>query len=220
MAWSLPKLSTDHYPDSDHWHVVQSGQWKQAVQAYSSAVSFVDGLVGEVLEALSHTPYADNTLVVVLSDNGYHLGAKQRWRKMTLWEEATRVPLVIKHSDRLKPARVYEAVSLIDVYPTLLELTGLSGPGHAMDGVSLVPAMSGNERPGGRFAMQAWGGAVALRDRRYRYISYRAGGEELYDHRSDPMEHTNLLASPGTRAQYAEVTSRFNRIIHRYHPGN
>ena len=219
IAWWTPRARTNDYERSDHRKVLDAGAWKSAVRAYSAASTFVDVQLGRVLEALGNSAHADDTIVVVFADNGWHLGEKQRWRKMALWEESTRIPLVVSYSKALPRGReIGSAVSLVDLYPTLLELTGLPSPDHALDGKSLLETLDGGDAAGGRFAMSVWRrGNVAIRDDRWRYIRYAKGGEELYDHADDPMEHVNLLALPDAE-RHAERVAYFNRIIDRYHP--
>ena len=219
LAWRTPRSRSHDYERSDHLRVLRAGAWKQAVQAYSAASTFVDDQIGRILQALENGPYADNTIIVAFADNGWHFGEKQRWRKMALWEESTRIPLIVSYPKALPRGREVEsAVSLVDLYPTLLELAGLPPPGHELDGQSLLQTLDGGDATGERFAMSIWGkGNVAIRNARWRYIRYAKGGEELYDHAGDAMEHTNLLALPDAE-RHAERVAQFNRIIDRYHP--
>ena len=224
IAWATPRTWSNPrnlgYVHSDHHAVVQAGEWRRAVQAYSAACTFIDDLIGRILEALSRSGHGDNTIVVVFSDHGWHLGEKQHWRKMTLWEESTRVPLILRYPEGLPSGRVVkDAVSLVDVYPTLLELAGLPQPPHPLDGNSLT-GIVGGDVAGERYALTALGrGSVAIRDARWRYIRYGSdGGSELYDHRNDPMEHTNILASPAGADRYASRIAHYNELIDAYHP--
>ena len=219
IAWWYPRTKTTDYEGSDHRKVLDAGVWKSAVRAYSAASTFVDDQIGRVLEALDNSVHADNTIVVAFADNGWHLGEKQRWRKMALWEESTRIPLVISYPKMLPRGReVGFAVSLVDLYPTLLEMAGLPAPDHELDGESLIRTLDGGNAAGERFALSVWGrGNVAIRDDRWRYIRYARSGEELYDHAGDRMEHVNLLALPDAE-RHAERVAEFNRIIDRYHP--
>ena len=186
-------------PDRDHASVVEHGEWKRAVQAYLASITFVDELLGRLLDAVDESGHADSTIIVLWGDHGWHLGEKRHWRKFALWEEATRVPLLFAAPpgtpglpEGTKPGAVsHRPVSLMDVYPTLLDLAGL-GSGEGLDGRSLVPLLRDPEA--------AWTPAVttyrrmnhAVRSDDFRYIRYADGSEELYDHRVDPMEWTNL----------------------------
>ena len=221
IAWKSPRSKERDYEHSDHLKILAAGEWKRAVQAYSATSSFVDDQIGRILVALRDSRHADRTIVVVFADNGWHLGEKQRWRKMTLWEESTRIPLILSYPPELPAGRTVDsAVSLIDLYPTLLELAGLPRPDHELDGSSVLPLLAEGGASNDRFAMTVWGrGNVAVRDARWRYIRYSKGGEELYDHENDPMEHTNLLARPDAE-RHTERVAHFNRLIDRYHPRN
>ena len=219
LAWVNTFHGTSDYAHSDHAKVIRAGEWKRAVRAYSAASTFVDEQIGRVLEALQSSPYADNTVVVVFADNGMHLGEKQHWRKKTLWEEGTRIPLILYYPALFPFGGVVEsAVSLVDLYPTLLDLSGLPAPAHPLDGDSLLRAIESPDASEEDFAMSTWGrGNASLRDRRWRYIRYAQGGRELYDHVHDPGEHVNLLRLPDA-ARHAERVERYDRLLDRYHP--
>ncbi len=185
----------------DHVSVTKHGKWQQAVQAYLASINFADDMLGRVLNALDESGHANNTIVVLWSDHGWHLGEKHHWRKFALWEEATRVVLMVYAPpgtpgllEGTRPgARSVRPVNLLDIYPTLLELAGLE-QNPAVDGSSLVPLLRNPGMP--------WSPTVtthgrlnhAVRSENFRYISYADGTEELYDHRVDPMEWTNLAA--------------------------
>ncbi len=186
-------------PGGDHRNVLDVGPryWQELVRAYLACVTFVDAQAGKVLRALEQSPYADNTIVVFWSDHGQHLGEKRHWRKQALWEESTRVPLAIRLPRAKSAGRgTDQPASLLDVYPTLLELTGLPGvPG--LEGMSLGPQLDDLDAVRSEPAVTTWYyNNHAVRDLHYRYIRYRDGSEELYDHRSDPREHRNLAADP------------------------
>ena len=171
--------------------IKDAGKWKQAVRAYLASISCADAHIGKLLDTLDQSPHAKNTIIVLWSDHGWHLGEKQHWHKTTLWEEATRVPLIIS-APGFAPGVCDRPVSLLDLYPTLNALAGFdSDPAH--DGVSLVPLLQNSDATWARPAVIEFGrGNAAVRSDRYRYIRYRAGGEELYDHQNDPYEWTNL----------------------------
>ena len=219
----LPKTldsDLDDLPDAGKafarkkWHkyVVDNDQWKAAVQAYLASMSFADEMVGRLLKALRQSGREKNTIVVLWSDHGYHLGVKQHWEKFALWEQATRVPLIIRAPGVTKAgSSSAEPVSLMDLYPTLCDLTRLPTPPH-VEGYSLSPLL---ERPSMQWDHVAVSTHLfnnhAVRDRRYRYIRYADGSEELYDHESDPLEWRNLAADPSLRGVIESLAERLPR---------
>ncbi|MBL62508.1 MAG: iduronate-2-sulfatase [Opitutae bacterium] len=186
------------------------GKWKEAVRHYLASISFADAQVGRLLNALEKSAHAKNTIVVLWSDHGWHLGEKGHWHKRTLWEEATRVPLVIAAPSHGKPGqRCSRPVSLIDLYPTLLELCRLP-PKAGLDGDSLVPLLKNPQAPRRKPAIIVEAGRhVAIRDERFRYVRYGDGSEELYDHEDDPNEWSNRAKDP----KLAEVKERLAQWI-------
>ena len=179
-------------------------QRRLAVQAYLACISFVDDQVGRVLDALDAGPCAANTIVVLWSDHGYHMGEKKNWGKFTLWEESTRVPLIIAAPGK-SPGRCNRPVSLQDIYPTLMELCGRP-PVDGIDGHSLVPLIEDPGAAWDRPALTTCGYKNhALRSERWRYIRYADGSEELYDHEADPNEWKNLAADPSFAAVKEEL---------------
>ncbi len=197
-------------PTGDHARVLATNNWHRAVQGYLASIAFVDAQVGRLLQAFDQSPYANNTIVVVWGDHGWHLGQKQHWRKFALWEEATRVPLIIVAPGLTKPgSRCERTVSLVDLYPTLCELAGLNIPPQ-VEGRSLVPLLKNPEAPWERPVVTTYGYMNhAVRSERYRYIRYSDGGEELYDHHTDPLEWTNLADRP----EYARVKEELARWL-------
>lgn len=178
-----------------HADIIEKKQWEKAVQAYLASVAFVDDCVGRVWDALQASPYSDNTVVVVWSDHGFHLGEKQKWGKRSLWEESTRVPFIIISPDLKAGQRCARPVGLVDLYPTLVELCGLPEK-SGLDGQSLMPLLVNPDLEWRRPALTTLGpGNHALRSDRWRYIRYADGSEELYDHDVDPAELTNLAGS-------------------------
>ncbi len=184
-----------------HATVVKHGQWAAAVKAYLASVSFVDAQIGRLLDALDRGPHARDTIVVMWSDHGWHLGEKQHWGKWTGWQRATRVPLVIvpaaSSAAFKRGVRCAEPVSLVDLYPTLLELGGLPA-NRSLAGESLV-ALLRQPKPrmatGRRVLTTFDAGNHAVSGERWRYIRYADGSEELYDLETDPNEWHNLAAS-------------------------
>ncbi|QDT05415.1 Choline-sulfatase [Rubripirellula lacrimiformis] len=196
----------------DHYAVVHlsDSYWREMVYGYLACVSFVDAQAGKVLDALADSKYADNTVVVLWSDHGQHLGEKNHWRKQALWEESTRVPLFIKAPGvSASDGACDQVVSLLDLYPTLVDLCGLPAA-PKLDGKSLVPLMLNPTVDRGHPVLSSWYyGNYAVRSDDWRYIRYRDDTEELYDHRTDPGEHTNLAADP----KYASVVEDHKKWI-------
>lgn len=192
-----------------HQAILRTNSWSKAVAAYLASVSFVDAMVGRVLDALDAGPSAGNTIVVLVSDHGYHLGQKEHWRKFALWEEATRIPLVIATPDGMSaPGRSGRTVSLLDIYPTLVELAGLP-PQPDLEGRSLAPLLADPEADWDRPVLSTYGpGNHAVRSERWRYIRYADGSEELYDHDADPHEWTNLAGDPAHAAVKRRLAAR------------
>jgi arylsulfatase A-like enzyme len=188
---------------------IETGEWPNIVQGYLASISFVDHYIGEVLNALENSPYADNTIVVLWGDHGYHIGEKNRFAKHSLWEETSRVPLMIRTPDGAKGQVTSTAVSLLDLYPTLLDLADLPA-NIANEGGSLKALVEGSSAVSGHVAITSYGhGNHAIRDDRYRYIRFSDGTEELYDHQDDPDEWHNLASN----GEYDEVKQQLARHL-------
>ncbi len=180
------------------------GTWREAVRSYLASATFADHQIGRLVDGLALSPHAKSTVIVLWSDHGYHLGEKGHWEKFALWEKTTRVPLIVAAPGKVRPnTRVETPVSLLDLYPTLLELTGLP-PKPGLDGQSLVPLLEDSSREGA-VAMTYQRGNHAVRSNRWRYIRYADGTEELYDHANDPREVSNLAAVKGHEAVIEEL---------------
>ena len=184
-------------PEGDHKKVIEYKQWRKAVQAYLASISFVDTCVGRVVGALDKSGYVDNTVIVLWGDHGWHLGEKLHWRKFVLWEEATHAPLMIIAPSMTKQGgRCSRPVSFIDIYPTLIDVCGLS-PKKELEGKSLLPLLKNPKASWQRPALTTHGrNNHSLRSERWRYIRYSDGTEELYDHNRDELEWTNLANDP------------------------
>ena len=178
-----------------HRPIVESGQWTFAVSSYLSCIHFLDAMLGRIFDALAMGPNGDNTIVVLWSDHGFLLGEKYHWSKFVLWERATRVPLLI-YDPRAgsQGKQCNRTVSLVDLYPTLLELCGLP-PAEGVSGTSLVPLIRNAEASWEQPVLTSASAVThAVRSERWRYIRYGDGSEELYDHRTDPLEWNNLAS--------------------------
>jgi len=196
-------------PNGDHAKIVESGRWKEAVQAYLATIAFADSQVGRLMEGLDKSAYKDNTIVVLWSDHGWSLGEKSHWRKFALWEEPTRTVFCWRVPGVTKPGGVCErTVDYSCIYPTLCALSGLEKPSHleGQDIGSLLkdpaakwdtPAITTHGRENHTVRTEGW-----------RYIRYANGDEELYNDASDPLEYKNLASSPEHAAKKQELAAQ------------
>jgi choline-sulfatase len=186
LHWALPEPRLSQ--------VQAMGQWRNLVRSYLACTSFVDAQIGRLLAALEASGHADDTIVVVWGDHGWHLGEKAITGKNSLWERSTRVPLIFAGPGVTAGQQCGRPVELLDIYPTLVELADLP-PRDDLDGISLVQllkdATAVRERPAITTHNQ---GNHAVRSERWRYIRYADGSEELYDLQADPHEWHNLAA--------------------------
>ena len=196
----LPQIAKDiadreMMPTTD-W-AIKNGEWKYIIQAYLACVSFVDHQVGIVLSALEKSVYKENTIVVLWSDHGYEIGEKGTFGKHTLWSESTRVPLIIKIPGMKGNKKITNPVELLDIYPTLLEITNL--PKNPLnEGKSLVSLINGKTEES-TMAITTYGlNNHSLIDENHRYIRYEDGSEELYDLINDPDERNNIANEHGS----------------------
>jgi len=210
----LPPAGKKRGPNRYFPHIRKEGQWKQGIQGYLASIAFADAMVGRVMTALENGPNRDNTIVVLWSDHGWHLGEKEHWQKFTAWRVCTRVPLIVRvpagvpglAGGTKAGSRCSRPVNLLSLFPTLTELAGL--PEKAgNDGPSIVPLL---ESP-----MAKWPhlsvthlnepGSYGLSGDRWRLIHYANGDEELYDTASDRYEWTNLAGQSKHAAQLLKL---------------
>ena len=172
-------------------------EWKKAVQGYLASCSFADACVGVVLDALEASDHAKNTIVVLCGDHGFHLGEKDRISKLTLWEQGSKTPLIISTPDLAETGgtRCSQPVSLVDLYPTLVELSGLPER-DGLDGRSIAPLLRDPETEWAYPALISLRNDHAVRSRDWHYIRYSDGSEELYDAARDPHQWKNLADDP------------------------
>lgn len=197
--------------------VIRSGKHKEAVQAYLATTTYVDTQMGRVLDALENSPYKDNTIVVFLTDHGFHLGEKLHWQKTTLWEEGTHTLLMFRAPGVTRTGGASERfVSLLDIYPTLAELCGLTPPAY-LDGRSLVPLLKDPKAPWDSTAMtglctkgrQEGESFISIRHELGRYTRYGAKEEEFYDTTKDAHEWINQIANP----DYATTVDKLRALV-------
>jgi arylsulfatase A-like enzyme len=212
-------------------HIQKHGQWKQGIQAYLASIHFADAMLGRVLDALDKSPHRDNTIVVLWSDHGWHLGEKEHWQKFTGWRIGSRVPLMIRVPAGApglpagtRPGGVCQSpVNLVDLYRTLTDLCALPGkPGISPN--SLVPLLRDPAAPWPHPAITHLDHPenLAISTRRWRYIHYKGGEEELYDIETDPHEWTNLAGDPAHAARLIEMRAMKPKDIapiHEVQPG-
>lgn len=189
LHWKLPEPRLRFLQDTM--------QWKNLVRSYLASTAFVDAQVGRIVDALTAGPYAENTIVVLWSDHGWHLGEKAITGKNSLWERATRVPLVFAGPHVSADQKCDQPVELLDVYPTLADLCGLPLP-ESLEGHSLTPQLRDAA------AVRPWPAITthnhdnhSVRSLSWRYIQYADGSEELYNLTDDPHEWNNVAQAMG-----------------------
>jgi arylsulfatase A-like enzyme len=200
-------------PSGDHAEVLASGRWKEAMQAYLAAISYLDGQIGRVLDAYDQSPHKDNTIIVFWGDHGWHLGEKEHWRKFTLWEEAARAPFIWVVPGVTKPGGFCKSpVDFMSMYPTLCDLVGLPKPAW-VEGDNIKPLLANPAAAWTGVGVTTFGqNNHAIRTDRWRYIRYADGGEELYDHRNDEYEWTNLANKPEHAGLKTELAKHFPSV--------
>lgn len=183
------------------------GAVDDAIQGYLACISYADAMLGRVLDALAASPYGDNTIVVLWSDHGYHHGEKGQWGKHTLWERTSNVPFLWAGPGVAEGTKTDVTASLIDMYPTLVELCSLPKPHQPLEGTSLAPTLRNPSAARDRnvFLPYMNPGEYAVINRDWRYIRYGDDGEELYDLREDPNEWTNLASDEKVADLKAEL---------------
>lgn len=211
---------------------------KKFIQAYLACIASVDDHVGKILDALDASPLKENTIVVLTSDHGFQMGQKAYLYKNSLWQESTRIPLAIRAPGVAQAGgQCPRPVSLIDLYPTLLDLCGLpfdtkkNAQGRPLDGHSLKPLLTDPESgtwtgpDAALTALSKWGKtddatqqSYALRSKEWRYIRYENGKEELYRVAEDPHEWTNLAAKPEHAKQLEGFRTQLLAMIPKSNP--
>jgi arylsulfatase A-like enzyme len=191
--------------------VKEQGQWKNAVQGRLASTSFADACIGYVLDAFEKSQHRDNTIVVLWGDHGYDIG-ENKFAKSALWEQTARTPLIIRIPNGTS-GRCLRPVTLVDLYPTLIELCGLP-PRSDLDGRSIAPLVHDPQKewpfPAVICHSPDWHGHNhAVRTEQFYYIHYDAGGEELYSAHEDPHQWKNLANDP----QYAKAKAELKKWL-------
>jgi arylsulfatase A-like enzyme len=185
---------------------------RKAIQAYYASITFADAQLGRILDAMQETGLDKNTIIVFTSDHGYHMGEHGHWQKTTLFENAARVPLIISAPGMKTAGQIAAGPSeMIDIYPTLAELSGLKPPKH-LSGVSLAPVLRDMKAAPRTSALTQFADGYSLRTSRYRYTEWGTTGSqgaELYDHQSDPREMANLA----DRRDQAATVAKLSKLL-------
>lgn len=193
-----------------HAAVLKEGVWKDRVRAYLASVSYADAQIGRLLDALDKSKERDNTIIVFISDHGWHLGEKTHWAKADLWREATRIPFIwVVPGLTKKGSQCDRAVDVTSLYPTICELTGTPLPKH-VEGISIKPLLANPKTKWKQPAITTYlknNHAITTED--WRYIRYADGSEELYNEKRDPNEWTNLAGKP----EFAKVKADLARFL-------
>lgn len=200
-------------PNQDHSKLENETQWKEAIRAYLACIAFADAQIGIILDAYEQSQEKDNTMIVLWGDHGWHLGEKHHWRKFSLWEEATRSPLIwVVPGTNSKGQVCNRTVDFMSIYPTLAEANGLSIPKH-VEGRSIMSLI---KNPASEWNLPAITtfkeGNHSVRSEKFRYIKYQKGGEEFYDEQNDPYEWVNLIKDKSNDAEKKKLSMFIPKI--------
>ena len=210
----LPSAGKRRGPNRYFAHIQKHGQWKRGIQGYLASIAFADAMVGRVLDALEKGPNRDNTIVVLWSDHGWHLGEKQHWQKYTAWRVCTRVPLIVRvppgvtglREGTEAGSRCAKPVNLLSLFPTLTELSGL--PMKADNSAPTIVPLLKNPAADWRHVSVTYLSeprSFGLSTEDWRLIHYANGDEELYDSKNDRFEWTNLAERPEHQSKLKEL---------------
>jgi arylsulfatase A-like enzyme len=226
------KAYTD-IPDAiDEYGVLDIKKQRELIHGYYAATSYIDAMIGKLLDKLKETGLDKNTIIVLWGDHGFHLGDHGLWTKHTNFEQATRLPLII-YDPGFKPGKTCTPVESVDIFPTVCDLTGVK-PAKGIQGKSLVPFLKG-ETTDMKFAVSQWpsrghkgGMGYSIRTKRYRYTewykSYKSTmprseknvvASELYDYEADPLETHNLIKNK----KYADILAEHKKLLHDFLDG-
>lgn len=195
-------------------------RWKHFIHGYYACTSFADWNIGRIIDAIEKNGYAGNTIIVLFSDNGFHLGPKNHWEKNTLWDASAIVPLIIRMPGSTKGRIVDTPVGLIDLFPTIADYCGLKTPPQKIDGFSLRPFLENEIYTWDRPSLTSLGEKmISVRSKKYRYIQYPDGAEELYDTENDPFEWKNLAGEKELEQVIKEHRKHIPSIFMKELPG-
>ncbi|MED5281248.1 MAG: sulfatase, partial [Verrucomicrobiota bacterium] len=196
-----------------HEKLVKKGYDKQFVRAYLASVTFADEQVGRILDAWYASPYAETGYVVLWSDHGYMLGEKNAWSKIKPWYDSSRSNFMVAGPGLPKGAVCGKAVSLLDLYPTLIELIDLPKPPQTLDGNSLAPLLKDPDaewdRPVRMTSQMDGVFFESILSNDFRMTRLATGETELYKLADDPHEFTNLAGDP----EYAPMIEQLEKHL-------
>ncbi len=194
---------------------IENDQWRNIVHSYLASISFVDHQIGKVISALEKSDYGDNTIIVLWSDHGYHMGEKNTFQKHSLWERSTHIPLIFAGPGITAGKSCNRVVSLLDIYPTLVDMCGL--PENLQnEGISLVPLIEDPSLAWPYPVVTGYGkDCYAIQNERYRYLRYSDGSEEFYDLKNDPHEWNNISEDHEIAGIKREMQSQLENIINK-----
>ena len=192
----------------------KAGSYHDFIRSYSAAATFADAQIGRLIDALDKSSRSDNTIIVLWSDHGFHLGEKDHIEKFALWEKSTHIPLIIVAPGITTPRTWCDRpVDLASLYPTLIELGKLPAE-PKVDGRSITPLLCNGNAEWTTPAITTYmRGNHTVRSERWRYIHYADGSEELYDHREDNHEWTNLLADSPRNPDYVKIVEQHRKWL-------
>jgi len=187
------------------------GSFQNFINSYAACCRFADAQIGRLMAAVDEHTKKENTIIILWSDHGFHLGEKQHIEKFALWERTTRVPFIIVAPDIANPGSECETpVDLSSIYPTLCDLAKIKNAPRNLDGHSLVPLLNNDFEDWPYPALSTYGvGNHAVRKDNWRFIHYSDGSKELYNLKSDPNEWHNLADKP----QYKKIISRLTSYL-------
>jgi len=189
---------------------------REAIQAYYASISFADAQVGKILAALEETGLDENTVVTFTSDHGYHMGEHGHYQKTTLFDNGTRVPMIIAApQQKMRGELTTMPAEMVDFYPTLSELCGLKRPEH-LSGTSLVPVLDDITAKPRESALSQYGNGYSIKTDRYRFTSWGEegrSGEEFYDHETDPAEIVNRIDDPAAQKVISDLREQLSNRI-------
>ena len=207
--------------DEDTFPVLSEDKQRECIHGYWASVSFTDAQIGKVLNELARLNMQDDTAIILWGDNGWHLGEHKLWSKVTSFEESTRIPMILSIPGITKGERTSALAELVDIYPTICDLTGLTCPDH-LEGLSVMPVLSDAQCSWKKGVFSRIGNAETLRIDRYRFTRYskamlpgeythlpNSGVHELFDLQNDPRENVNVAKHP----RYSKLVQELDRLL-------